>query len=60
MPMPNGISDLWVFIGFGSRFIGEMFNKFFNMFGDNIFLMFPLIMVILAMGVLAWFRVVSS
>lgn len=60
MPVPNGISDLWLFISMGSRFIADMFAKFFSMFGENIFLMFPLIMVIVAMGVLAVFRVVSS
>lgn len=60
MPMPNSINDLWLFIGFGANFISRMFKLFFGMFSDNIFLMFPLIAVIVAMGVLGWFRVISS
>lgn len=60
MSTPYGANDLWLFIGLGANFISRMFKLFFGMFSDNIFLMFPLIAVILAMGVLAWFRVVSS
>lgn len=60
MSMPYGVNDLWLFIGLGASFISRMFKLFFGMFSDNIFLMFPLIAVIVAMGVLGWFRVVSS
>lgn len=60
MPATQSLSDLWLFISIFSDYIGDLFKLFFNTFSDNIFLMFPIIMLIVAMGVLAFFRVISS
>ena len=56
-----GMVDDWVFVlSYTYMALSTMFKSFWEHFSDNVFIMFPIIALVVVVGVLAVFRVVSS